>query len=72
MDMMRLKNCPEKKNKHKTSLNFQNDTVDSMPLFEYYDFENYMLCNYYYYMTLACQGGAFITGVLYRFYFIYT
>ena len=38
-----------------------------MPLFEYYDFENYILCNYYPYMTLACQGGAFITGVLYRF-----
>ena len=37
-----------------------------MPVFEYYDFENYILCNYYPYMTLACQGGAFVTGVLYR------
>ena len=37
-----------------------------MPVFEYYDFENYILCYYYPYMTLACQGGAFLTGVLYR------
>ena len=37
-----------------------------MPVFEYYDFENYILCYYYPYMTLACQGGAFLTGALYR------
>ena len=36
-------------------------------MFEYYDFENYILCHYYSYMTLACQGGAFIMGVLYSF-----
>ena len=38
-----------------------------MPEFEYYDFENHLLINYYPFMTLFCQGGAFITGVLYSF-----
>ena len=38
-----------------------------MPEFEYYDFENWILCYYYPYMTLGCQGGAYITGVLYSF-----
>lgn len=38
-----------------------------MPVFEYYDFENWILCYYYPYMTLGCQGGAYITGVLYSF-----
>ena len=45
----------------------KNDTVENMPEFEYYDFENWILCYYYPYMTLGCQGGAYITGVLYSF-----
>ena len=38
-----------------------------MPEFNYYDFENHMLINYYPFMTLCCQGGAFVCGVLYSF-----
>ena len=38
-----------------------------MPKFEYYDLENHILINYYLFMTVFCQGGAFITGVLYSF-----
>ena len=38
-----------------------------MPKFDYYDLENHILINYYPFMTIFCQGGAFITGVLYSF-----
>ena len=41
-----------------------------MPKFEYYELENWVLCYYYPYMTLVCQGGAFIAGVLYRYWYI--
>ena len=38
-----------------------------MPDFEYYELENHISINYYPYLTLFCQGGAFITGVLYSY-----
>ena len=41
--------------------------ANDMPEFEYYDIENHLLINYYPYMTLCCQGGAFVVGVLYSF-----
>ena len=70
LEWLTVNGYDEVKRFHKISKNTfhssQNDTVDSMPVFEYYDFENYILCYYYPYMTLACQGGAFLTGVLYR------
>ena len=33
-----------------------NNTEKRMPEFEYYDFENWLLINYYYVMTSSCQG----------------
>ena len=33
-----------------------NDTEKTMPEFEYYEFENWLLINYYYVMTSSCQG----------------
>ena len=32
------------------------NTTEEMPDFEYYDFENYVLRNYYIYMTAFAQG----------------
>ena len=42
------------------------EDIEAMPNFEYYDFVNWILCNYYPYMTIGCQGGAFLAGCLYR------
>ena len=42
--------------------------IEEMPKFEYYELENWILCYYYPYMTLVCQGGAFVAGVLYRYW----
>ena len=43
---------------------------EEMPKFEYYELENWVLCYYYPYMTLVCQGGAFVAGVLYRYWYL--
>ena len=32
------------------------NTTEKMPEFEYYNFENYLLRNYYIYMTICAQG----------------
>ena len=32
------------------------NNTEEMPDFEYYDFENYVLRNYYIYMTICAQG----------------
>ena len=37
-----------------------------IPKFEYYRFQNYMLMNYYPYLTGLCQGGAFLCCVGYH------
>ena len=42
------------------------EDIEAMPKFEHYDFENWILCNYYPYITIGCQGGAFLAGCLYR------
>ena len=33
-----------------------NKTDETMPKFEYFEYENWFLINYYYYLTAACQG----------------
>ena len=33
-----------------------NQTDQEVPQFEYYDFENWFLINYYWYLTATCQG----------------
>lgn len=33
-----------------------NMTDETMPKFEYFEYENWFLINYYYYLTAACQG----------------
>ena len=38
-----------------------------MPEFVYYSLENWFLCYYYPYMTISCQGLAFLMGVLYKY-----
>ena len=38
-----------------------------MPEFLYYNLENWFLCYYYPYMTISCQGLAFLMGVLYKY-----
>ena len=49
-------------------LEFQNTTdVKTMPEFVYYNLENWFLCYYYPYMTISCQGLAFLMGVLYKY-----
>ena len=62
-----IKQCNFDKRQFLNIFSVKNDTVENMPEFEYYDFENWILCYYYPYMTLGCQGGAYITGVLYSF-----
>ena len=43
------------------------NTTEEMPVFEYYDFENYVLRNYYIYMTIFAQGLSFWWCVAYHF-----
>ena len=50
--------------------NLTSADIEDMPKFEYYELENWVLCYYYPYMTLVCQGGAFVAGVLYRYWYI--
>ena len=50
--------------------NLTSADIENMPKFEYYELENWVLCYYYPYMTLVCQGGAFVAGVLYRYWYI--
>ena len=50
--------------------NLTSADIEEMPKFEYYELENWVLCYYYPYMTLVCQGGAFVAGVLYRYWYI--
>ena len=33
-----------------------NKTDEIMPEFEYFEYENWFLINYYYYLTATCQG----------------
>ena len=38
----------------------RNDTEEEEPEFYYYDFENWLLRNYYIYMTAFAQGDVYI------------
>ena len=47
----------------------QNETevLGEMPEFEYYDGLNHFLTNYYPYLTLFCQGFAYLFAITYHF-----
>ena len=44
-----------------------NASNDSMPVFDYYEFENHFMIHYFKYCTIACQGQAFFLGILFQF-----
>ena len=43
------------------------EMMSEMPDFEYYDGLNYFMLNYYFYLTLFCQGFGYLFCVLYHF-----
>ena len=46
----------------------KNGTVEgAMPTFEYYEFGNHLICNYYYFMTAFCQGFGYLSCVMFHF-----
>ena len=45
----------------------ENESLGAMPNFEHYDELNHFLANYYPYLTVFCQGNAFLLSVLFHF-----
>ena len=45
----------------------ETESLGEMPDFEHYDGLNHFLANYYPYLTVFCQGNAFISSVLFHF-----
>ena len=49
----------------------RNDTEEEEPEFYYYDFENWLLRNYYIYMTVWSQGELQLSSILLKNFYYY-